>query len=99
MTLADQLDLVRRREQAQRLDQGEADVLPNLAGQCPRRAAPDDETRKNLQPFLAGTTEKNCRYPPAKGFVVAAFVLDQAATGASTETILRRVNAISTLHD
>src|SRR5262249_28026235 len=79
--------------------QGEADVLAKISAELPQPAALDDETRENLQPFLAWTTEKNCRYAPAKGFVVAAFVLDQAATGASTETILRRVSAISILHD
>src|SRR5262249_28292922 len=43
--------------------------------------------------------EKGVRYCPAKPYVIAAYVIDQAATGASTETLLRRVQAISALHD
>jgi hypothetical protein len=99
MTLSDQLELVRRREQAQRLDQGEAEVLAKLAEQLPEPPELDNDTREALQPFLAWTTEKSVRYAPAKPFVVAQFILEQSATGATTESILRRVEAISKLHD
>jgi len=48
MTLSDQLELVRRREQAQRLDQGEAEVLAKLAEQLPEPPELDNDTREGL---------------------------------------------------
>src|SRR5262249_42269838 len=99
MTLADQLELVRQREQAQRLDQGEAEVLAKLATELPQPTELDQQTREDLQPFLAWTTQKSVRNAPPKPYVVAAFVKHELATGASTGIILRRVNAISVLHD
>jgi hypothetical protein len=99
MTLSDQLELVRKREIAQRLDQGEAEVLAKLAEQLPQPPELDNETREALQPFLSWTTEKSVRYAPAKPYVVAQFILEQSATGATTESILRQVEAISRLHD
>jgi len=98
MTLSDQLDLVRKREQAQRLDQGEAEVLAKVADQLPVPPELDNETREDLQPFVAWTTKANVRYCPAKPFVIAQYIID-TATGTSTQTLLRRVNAISALHD
>ena len=98
MTLSDQLDLVRKREQAQRLDQGEAEVLAKVADQLPVPPELDNETREDLQPFVAWTTKANVRYCPAKPFVIAQYIID-TATGTSTLTLLRRLNAISALHD
>src|SRR5262245_178710 len=99
MTLSEQLELVRRREQAQRLDQGEADVLAKLAAELPQPPELDYEIREDLQPFLQWTTERSVRWAPCKPHVVCAYVLHLAATGQSTEKILRQVNAISALHD
>jgi hypothetical protein len=99
MALQETLEAVKRRELAARLDQGEAEVLAKVAEQLPEPPGLDSETREHLAPFLQWTTEKSCRYAPAKSFVVAAFVIDQASTGASTGAILARVNAISILHD
>src|SRR5262249_27067618 len=81
----------------QRLDQGEAAVLERLAGQLPQSDL-DEQTRADLAPWLAWTTERTVRHAPAKSYCVAQFVLDQSATGATTESILRQVNAISALH-
>jgi hypothetical protein len=99
MTLNETLDAVRRREQAQRLDQGEAEVLAKVAADLPQPPELDNETLAALQPWLAWTTEKNCRHAPAKPFAVSQFILDQSATGATTEAILKQVEAIARLHD
>src|SRR5262245_37572192 len=99
MALAETLESLKRRELAQRLDQGEADVLAKVAADLPQPPELDTPTREDLQPFLAWTTQASVRYAPAKPFVVAAYVDHLAATGISTATILRRVNAISALHD
>jgi hypothetical protein len=99
MTLTEQMDLVRKRELAQRLDQGEAEVLKKVAADLPAPPQLDDQTRADLGPFIDWTTRKNCRYAPAKPFVVAAYLLDIATTGVSTGALLRRVTAISILHD
>jgi hypothetical protein len=99
MALAETLEIVKRREDAARWDAGESEVLAKLAAELPQQPELNDQTRADLQPFLNWTTQANVRYCPAKPFVVAAYVIDQATTGASTETLLRRVNAISALHD
>jgi len=99
MNLAQQLEAVRRRQEAEALDRGEADVLAQIATQLPQPEFLDDATRADLQPFLNWTSQLNVRYAPAKPHVIAAYVLHEAATGASTADILRRVNAISALHD
>jgi hypothetical protein len=99
MTLTEQMELVRRREQAARLDQGEQAVLAKVADQLPQPPAFDQATREALQPFIAWTTAKSVRYAPCKPAIVSAFLLDQVASGTSTSTILRRVSAISALHD
>src|SRR5262245_50331794 len=99
MALVETLDAVKRREDAARWDAGEKDVLAKLAAELPKPPELDNQTRADLQPFVAFTTKTNVRYCPAKPYVIAAYVIDQAATGASTEALLRRVNAISALHD
>jgi hypothetical protein len=99
MTLTEQMDLVRKRELAARLDQGEAAVHAKIAEQLPQPSELDSETLAALQPWLAWTTEKNCRHAPAKSYVVAQFILEQSATGTTTESILRQIDAIARLHD
>jgi hypothetical protein len=99
MTLTEQMELVRKRELAARLDAGEAEILKKVAADLPQPPAFDDQTRADLQPFINWTTQKSVRYAPCKPYIVAAYLIDQAGTGASTETLLRRVSAISKLHD
>jgi len=98
--LAETLEAIKRRELAQRLDAGEAEVLARTRELLlPTPASFDEQTRSDLQPWLAWTTQASCRHAPAKPFVVAQFIREQAVTGVSTEALLRRVNAISVLHD
>jgi len=99
VTLTQTLDAVARREQAQRLDAGEAEVLKKISDQLPQPPALDDEVRADLAPFLSWTAAKSVRYAPCRPAIVSAYLLDIAATGISTGALLRRVNAISVLHD
>jgi hypothetical protein len=99
MTLADQMDLVRKRELAARLDQGEAEIHAKIADQLPQPSELDNETLEALRPWLSWTTERNVRHAPAKSFVCAQFVAEQSATGATTESILKQIDAIGRLHD
>jgi hypothetical protein len=93
------MDLVRKRELAARLDAGEAEILKKVSADLPPAPELDDQARADLQPFINWTTQKNVRYAPAKPYVVAAYLLDQAASGASTWALLRRTSAISLLHN
>jgi hypothetical protein len=97
MGITDALENAKRLEAARRYDAGEAEVLAKL--ELPPPTELDNQTREDLAPFVKWTTEHNVRYAPAKPFVCAAFIIDQAATGATTSQLLRRVSAISALHD
>ena len=101
MALADTIELAKRREQVEAWDKGEAEVAMQLLTKSPLPPPPeiDEETRQALQPFLQWSTKTQVRYCPAKPLTVAAYVLERAATGASTDQLLRQLNAISTLHD
>jgi hypothetical protein len=99
MTLVDQMDLVRKRELAAKLDQGEAEIHAKIADQLPRPAELDPETLEALRPWLAWTTARAVRHAPAKSFVVAQFVAEQSASGNSTNDILRQLDAVARLHD
>jgi hypothetical protein len=59
----------------------------------------DDETKQNLSPFIRFTTTANVRACPALPTTVGAFVLKLSASGASTEQILRQLEAVARLHD
>jgi hypothetical protein len=98
-SLVDSLDAVRKRELAQRLDQGEAEVLAKVAAELPQPPELDDQTREDLRPWLSWTTERGVRHAPAKPYVVAQFIFEQSATGATTEAILKQLDAIAKAHD
>jgi hypothetical protein len=97
MTLAETVELSKRREQAAEWDKGEAAIAAQLLmnSRLPSPPDIDEETRQALQPFVAWTTQN----APAKPHTVAAFIYDQAATGASTARLLQQVEAIARLHD
>ena len=99
MTLLETIDALKRREQAEAWDRNEAHVAQQLAARLPQPEPLDDQTREDLQPFLAWTSLAGVRYAPCKTHVVCAYVLHLAATGASTGTILRSLTAISALHE
>src|SRR5262245_46528237 len=80
--LADTLEAIKRRELAPRLDAGEAEVLATTKVLLrPAPASFDEQTRSDLQPWLAWTTQASCRHAPAKPFVVAQFIREQAVNG------------------
>jgi hypothetical protein len=100
--LADTIELARRREQAQKWDQGEAALAAEVVLRAQLPPPPDlsEEDRQSLQPFIAYTTTASARFCPAKPTTVAAFIIEQAgATGSSTEKLLQQLDAIGRLHD
>ena len=101
MALKETLEIARRREQVEAWDKGEAEVAMQLLTKSPLPPPQeiDEETRQALQPFVQWTTKTNARYCPAKPLTVAAYVLEQSATGASTEKLLQSLDAIGRLHD
>jgi hypothetical protein len=99
MTLNEQMDLVRKRELAARLDQGEAEIHARIADQLPQPAELDSETLEDLRPWLAWTTARHVRHAPARPYVIAAFIAEQSASGTSTNDILRQLDAVARLHD
>ena len=100
MALADTIELARRREQAEAWSKGEAAVAAEvvLRAQLP----PPPISRKTIgsrcNPSCSGRP-KNARYCPAAPLTISAFVLAQAATGASTDKLLQQLDAIGRLHD
>jgi hypothetical protein len=70
MTLTEQMDLVRKRELAARLDAGEAEIHAKIADQLPQPAELDAETREALQPWLAWTTERRGYWVGKRKFIV-----------------------------
>lgn len=101
MALADTIELARRREQAEAWSKGEAAVAAEVVLRAQLPPPPDlsEDDRKSLQPFVQWTTQKNARYCPAAPLTISAFVLAQAATGASTDKLLQQLDAIGRLHD
>jgi hypothetical protein len=99
MTLVDTIETVRRRELAAKLDAGEAEIHAKIADQLPQPSELDSETLQALRPWLSWTTANSVRHCPAKSHVVAQFILEQSATGATTESILKQIDAIARLHD
>lgn len=101
MALADTVELAKRREQIEAWNQGEEALALQVLTNSPLPPPPeiDEETRQSLQPFVQWTTKTNSRYCPAKPLTVAAYVLEQSATGASTEKLLQSLDAIGRLHD
>jgi hypothetical protein len=99
MTLNETLETVRKRELAAKLDAGEAEIHAKIADQLPQPPELDSETLEALRPWLAWTTSRNVRHAPAKSYVCAQFVAEQSATGATTQSILKQIDAIARLHD
>jgi hypothetical protein len=99
--LKETLELAKRREQLEAWEKGEAAIATHLlmAEKFPAPPDIDEETRQALQPFVQWTTKTNARYCPAKPLTVAAYVLEQSATGASTEKLLQQLDAIGRMHD
>jgi hypothetical protein len=96
MALADDLEQVRRREIAARLDAGERALT--LPFELPKTELSEDLLAR-LAVFGKWCEAKSVRQCAAKPKTVAAFVLDQHALGASVQNILAMLEAIEVLHD
>jgi hypothetical protein len=75
----------------------ESELSKQLA--LPPAADLDDETQRQLAPFIHWATGLNVRYCPAAPTTVGAYILAQAAHGIPEKQILDQVAAIEKLHD
>src|SRR5262245_38915441 len=98
MTLSEQLELVKRREQAEQWDRGEQKIATEFGPRLPQAPDLDDETRTNLKPFIEWASDNSVRFCPAKPHVLAAYILTQASTAGDQQSLLQEVEAIDRLH-
>jgi hypothetical protein len=99
MALAETLDLVRRREQAEAWDRNESQLATSLSTVLPAKSELDDETRGLIRPFLDYCALVNVRYLPARPTTVASFVFKQFDAGVKPDTIFDQLAALERLHD
>jgi hypothetical protein len=96
MSLATEIERVRERELAAKLNQGEAVLSAAIAEKIqPPAVELDDKTRALLKSFVDWCGARNVRYCPAKPATVAAYVFHQKDSAA----ILEILDAIEKLHD
>jgi hypothetical protein len=75
MALAETLDLVRRREQAEAWDRGEQKIASQFSSRLPQPEELDDETRTHLKHFIEWASDNSVRFCPAKPVTLAAYIL------------------------
>jgi len=98
VTLSDQLEAVKRREQAEAWDRGEQKIATEFGSRLPQPPELDDETRTNLKHFIEWASDNSVRFCPVKPQVLAAWILTQASTGLDEQTLLKEVESIDRLH-
>ena len=98
MTLADQLELVKRREQAEAWDRGEQKIATEFGSRLPQSPELDDEARAHLKHFIEWASDNSVRFCPVKPQVLAAYILTQASTGLDEQSLLKEVESIDRLH-
>lgn len=100
MTLAEQLDQAKRRQEIADLDAGDGRVAAEFAQRIslpPMELSADIRTL--LDPFNKWASERHARRCPAKSSTVALFALHLADMGVEIEQILAQLNAIEQMHD
>jgi hypothetical protein len=101
MTLAEQLQAAKQREEILKLDAGDQRVAAELAKRI--RPFPVNELsadiRTRLDAFNKWASSKSARRCPAKPTTVALFALEQADMGVHPQQILAQLNAIEKLHN
>jgi hypothetical protein len=96
MALANELERIKQRELAARLDAGERAL--GLRFELPKTELSEDLLSR-LAVFGKWCEAKSVRQCAAKPKTVAAFVLDQHGLGATVQHILAMLEAIEVLHD
>jgi hypothetical protein len=100
MTLAEQLDQAKRRQEIADLDAGDGRAATEFAK---RISLPPVELSANirtlLDPFNKWASERHARRCPAKPATVALFALEQADMGVAIDVILAQLSAIEAMHD
>jgi hypothetical protein len=97
MTLAEQLETAKRRDQIKAWDEGERRVAAELKLTIPAATLTND-IHQSFGVFARWCELKSCRKVPSKPQTVAAFILDHAALAADSEVLLKMVEAIDALH-
>jgi hypothetical protein len=100
MTLAEQLEVAKQREEILKLDAGDQRAATELAAriQLPAQELPA-EIRGRLDPFNKWALARQARRCPAKPATCALFALEQADMGVPAQQILAQLDAIEKLHD
>jgi hypothetical protein len=98
VTLSEQLEAVKRREQAEAWDRGEQKIATEFGSRLPQPPELDDETRTNLKHFIEWASDNSVRFCPVKPQILAAWILTQASTGLDEQTLMREVESIDRLH-
>ena len=100
MTLAEQLEAAKQREQILKLDAGDQRVAADLAKRIPLPATElSADLRTRLDPFNKWAIARQARRCPAKPTTVALWALEQADMGVPAQQILAQLDAIEHLHD
>jgi hypothetical protein len=101
VTLADQIQAAKQREEILKLDAGDQRVAADLARRI--QSIPANELsadiRSRLDPFNKWAIARQARRCPAKPATVALWALEQAAMGVPAQQILTQLDAIEHLHD
>jgi hypothetical protein len=98
VTLAEQLEAAKRREQIQKWDAGDAKVAAELSIKLPRSVLHADVVER-FNRFSAFAASRSARKLPARPTTVAAFVLDQNSLVVPAEQIISVLNAVQEVHD
>jgi hypothetical protein len=99
MSLAEQLDQAKRRQEIADLDAGDGRVAAEFAKRIslpPMELSADIRTL--LDPFNKWASERHARRCPAKSSTVALFALHLADMGVEIEQILAQLNAVEQMH-
>ena len=99
MTLAEQLEQAKRRQEIADLDAGDQRTAAEFAKRIslpPLELSADIRTL--LDPFNKWANQRHARRCPARPATVALFALDLAAMGVEIEQILAQLNAIEEMH-
>jgi hypothetical protein len=98
VTLAEQLEAARRREQIQKWDAGDAKVAAELPIKPPRPVLSADVVER-FNRFSAFAASRSARKLPARPATVAAFVVHENSLGVPAEQIISVLNAVQEVHD
>ena len=96
MSIANELEKARQAEQVKLWDAGEAELRKGFPA---RSLSVPVDIRDRFGLFEKFCSERSCRRLPAKPWVVASFVLHEAAAGRDAQGCIALLAAIAEIHD